>query len=100
MRINSPWPEGLADTVLFTAGAAAHAGRGAPAKAIKKTRKLLGKKGTAKKKAGQGMDEGRGMDMDIPTAALLGARKGLIYCLVGLISHRRYSSKVLHLARR
>ena len=51
----------------------------------------------AKKKAGQGMDEGRGMD--IPAAALVGARKGLVYCLVGLISHRRYSSKVLHLAR-
>ena len=78
---------------LFIVGAATQAGSGAPVKAVKKPRKLLGKKGAAKKKAGQGADEGR--EMDIPAAALIGARKGLIYCLVGLISHRRYSSKVL-----
>ena len=51
------------------------------------------KKGAAKKKTGQSMEDGR--DMDIPMAALVGARKGLVYCLVGLISHKRYSSKVL-----
>ena len=66
----------------------------APAKAVKKPRKLLGKKGAAaKKKAGQGSEEAQ--EMEIPAAGLVGARKGLIYCLVGLISHRRYSSKVL-----
>ena len=52
----------------------------------------MGKKGPANKKAGQGQD---GKEMDIPKAALVRAGKGLIYCLVGLISHRRYSSKVL-----
>lgn len=61
---------------------------------MKKTRKLLGKKGAAKKKTGQSMEDGR--DMDIPVAALVGARKGLVYCLVGLIAHKRYSSKVPH----
>ena len=70
-------------------------GHGPPAKVIKKARKLLGRRATAGKKTGQSADDGR--DMDIPAAALLGARKGLVYCLVGLISHRRYSSKVPHL---
>ena len=34
--------------------------------------------------------------MDIPREAYVGARKGLLYCLVGLISQKRYSSQVLH----
>jgi len=53
----------------------------------------LGKKGPAKKKADQSAEDGK--EMDIPKAALVRAEKGLIYCLVGLISHKRYSSKVL-----
>ena len=86
---------GWAHRVLCIAGAATQAGTGAPVKAVKKPRKLLGKKGAAaKRKAGQGAEEAR--EMKIPAAGLVGARKGLIYCLVGLISHRRYSSKVLH----
>ncbi len=62
----------------------------ARAKTIKKPRKLLGKAGTARKRS----NAGDAKNLDIPEAALVGARKGLVYCLVGLISHKRYSSKV------
>ena len=72
--------------------------QGAPlaAKAKKKPRQLLGKKAAGKKKPGQ-EDVKR---MDIPREAFAGARKGLIYCLVGLISQKRYSSQVSHPVRR
>jgi hypothetical protein len=74
---------------LAAAGATEQA---AKAKAIKKPRKLLGKAGVARRKSNTGA--GNAKEMDIPEAALVGARKGLVYCLVGLISHKRYSSKV------
>ncbi|CAK0764609.1 hypothetical protein CVIRNUC_003175 [Coccomyxa viridis] len=72
-------------------GSAAQPGPALAAKAKKKPRQLLGKKAAGKKKPGQ-EDVKR---MDIPREAFVGARKGLIYCLVGLISQKRYSSQSL-----
>ena len=76
----------------MSAGSAAQPGPPLAAKAKKKPRQLLGKKAAGKKKPGQ-EDAKR---MDIPREAFVGARKGLIYCLVGLISQKRYSSQVSH----
>ena len=81
---------------MGSAGTAAQQGAPFAAKAKKKPRQLLGKKAAGKKKPGQ-EDVKR---MDIPREAFVGARKGLIYCLVGLISQKRYSSQVSHLVHR
>ena len=77
---------------MGSAGSAAQLGPALAAKAKKKPRQLLGKKAAGKKRPGQ-EDVKR---MDIPREAFVGARKGLIYCLVGLISQKRYSSQVSH----
>ena len=75
---------------MGSAGSAAQQGAPLAAKAKKKPRQLLGKKAAGKKKP---EDVKR---MNIPREAFVGARKGLIYCLVGLISQKRYSSQVSH----
>ena len=84
---------GMKDLGTSSAGSAALPGAPLAVKAPKKPRKLLGKKAAGKKKPGQ-EDVKR---MHVPKEAFVGARKGFIHCLVGLISQKRYSSQVSHL---